>query len=195
MNPWQVKSAFYAFMFRLPPFSWIRDREHVKIRRLFEKIDPPPDTVVDVGTGVGGGLFPVSGIRQLICIDRCFQMIRRVPGKARRLVAEAGTLPLPTHRFRVVTAVGLIEYLPDPSKFIAETARILEEGGFFLVTASPPGVWSSLRNGLGSRIYPARSDTLDTLMGAQDFSLVENDRTLMQVQSLYRWNGHSQKQE
>jgi len=45
---------------------------------------------------------------------------------------ESGTIPVPSGSVGLVTCFGVLAYLPLYDRALAETARVLEDGGFFL---------------------------------------------------------------
>ena len=187
MNSWRIKSVVYSAAFRFFPFSLIRAREHANLQRLFAAIDPHPTDVIDIGSGVGGGLFWDTSTIYTTCVDSALFMIRRLSPETFRIVAAAGLLPLRPRSQRVMTAVGLLEYLPNQESFIAEASRILKIEGYLLLTVAPKGLWSLLRNALGNRIYPVRLKQWDEVMKRCGFTALHRDRSLMQHQMLYRF--------
>ena len=114
-------------------------------RAVDELLNPyAAGNVLDIGCG-SGDLCPFymeKGARYL-GLDLSQKMIERANanysshverGKARFQVADCESLPYGTGEADVVSAVALIEYLPDPSRALDEIARVTKNGGYALVT-------------------------------------------------------------
>jgi SAM-dependent methyltransferase len=95
-----------------------------------------PLRVVDVATGAGT-LLP--DLRRLagegglvVAADRSLGMLRRVPGIAPRVQADAAALPLASGSVDVVALVFVLFMLPDARRGVVEAARVLRPGGLLL---------------------------------------------------------------
>lgn len=101
---------------------------------------------LDVGCGAGQFLvelaerdFEVAGV------DLAEGMVEASSSRLATLgldadvrVANVERLPFDDGSFDVVTALGLIEYLPDPTDALREFQRVLAPGGHLIVTAPNP---------------------------------------------------------
>jgi len=100
--------------------------------------------VLDIGCGSGDlALFYVKKGAIYAGIDLSHNMIKRAnfnyvdlarQGKATFQVADCENLPFSDREFDVLSAVALIEYLPDPSKALDEISRVIKTGGYVLIT-------------------------------------------------------------
>lgn len=99
---------------------------------------------LDIGCGSGDLVVFYSG--KGVCykgVDLSDSMINRAnsnyanlvrEGKADFKVADCENLPFNDGEFDILSAVALIEYLPDPSKALDEIFRVLKSGGYALIT-------------------------------------------------------------
>lgn len=116
-----------------------RARSH-KALSILDEYGPGKGLLLDVGCA-GGELSAdfISRGYQYIGVDAASVMIDRARSNAPGLIfhqAAADSLPLSGGSCRVVTALGLIEYLEDPDDFIGEAWRVLEPGGLLLLGVS-----------------------------------------------------------
>lgn len=96
-------------------------------------------SVVDLGCGTGDFAdFFSKNKKQYLGIDNSKEMIIRAQARfsnALFQVDDVENLSLPSETFDLALAIGLIEYLVDPGKFIQETQRILNRSGYLVVQA------------------------------------------------------------
>ena len=100
--------------------------------------------VLDLGCGSGDLVnFYVSKGARYVGVDLSRNMIERAnvnyaswvqQKKAVFQVADCEALPFSDGEFDVLSAVALIEYLPDPSKALDEISRVVKIGGVALIT-------------------------------------------------------------
>jgi SAM-dependent methyltransferase len=98
----------------------------------------PPRTLLDIGCGMGALTRHIGGrlsVERLIGVD--IDPDRLVVAAARGLEThvvelEDGTIPVPSGSVDLVTCFGVLAYLPLYDQTLAETARVLAEGGHFL---------------------------------------------------------------
>lgn len=92
--------------------------------------------VLDVGSGDGAAVSSLaSGCRSLTCIDASPRMVDAArerlaahPG-VRALVVDAGALPFEAGSFDTVLVFHTLTYAEQPSRVLAECARVLRPGG------------------------------------------------------------------
>lgn len=108
-------------------------------------------TILDVGCGPGFLLtcleawFPGVGLIGLDANDRLLQIAHDRCKSARLLKGDACNPPLEDQSVDVVFALHVVEHLPVPSEFFAQTRRILRPGGL-LIIATPNA------DGIGARL-------------------------------------------
>ncbi len=116
---------------------------------------PPADEgarAVDVGCGTGelARALAERGYRT-VGMDASAQMLASAPGLD-RVRASALQLPFRSRSCSVVTAIGVLEYLPDPSSAFAELARLVAPGGRALITLPNPRSLLRLAERLAYRV-------------------------------------------
>jgi SAM-dependent methyltransferase len=101
-----------------------------------------PLTVLDLGSGNGGMLFPFSGLGKLIAMDvyvdpdvRAFARSLGVP--LLHLLGRAQSLPLRSGSVDLILLAEVIEHLSNPAAAGREVARLLRPGGICLVSTPP----------------------------------------------------------
>ena len=112
------------------------------LRRLFPGVLAGRPTIVDLGSGNGGMLFPFASIGRCIAVDtyvdpdlRRFVRLSGVGVRQLRAVAQA--LPLASESVDVVILAEVLEHLQRPSAAGAEIMRVLRPGGICLLSTPP----------------------------------------------------------
>jgi ubiquinone/menaquinone biosynthesis C-methylase UbiE len=127
------------------------------LRRL-----PPsrgPLAAVDLGAGDGAFSEPLVDLLgprlSLTLVDRSPAMLRAAevrlgPRRARMIVGDAASLPLPAGSQDIVIAAHLLEHLPDPEAALVRVRGLLKPGGLLVLAVSRPH-WCSHLVWLGWR--------------------------------------------
>lgn len=112
------------------------------------------DIVVDVGCGEGlvcayaghQGADVVGLDIESSLIERVNETMRAVPARSfRGIVGDANPIPLPDGFASVVVATEVMEHVDDPSRFLAELARIGKPGARYLISVPDPASESIMR--------------------------------------------------
>lgn len=113
------------------------------LEREYPELMARPDlTVLDLGSGNGGMLFPFAYRARLVAldlyVDRELLAFRRAAGiRLLHLVGEASRIPLASQSVDVVLIAETLEHLTEPRRTGKEVARILTPGGICLVSTPP----------------------------------------------------------
>lgn len=119
---------------------------HARLRQLvpiFQASVHRGDAVVDVGCGSGWYLELLLRMgADVTGVDYSAEMLRLSsarlagwdPACWRLLQGNACALNLPNTRFDVAIAIGLLDYLPDPTPALRELHRVLKPNGRLIVT-------------------------------------------------------------
>ncbi len=122
-----------------------RERMHTALRWIDELELTPECAALDVGCGAG--LMAVELARRGIHVtatDSSRRMVSAAPRQAgraglpdriRTVEADAHSLPFPSETFDLVVALGLLPWVADPPRTLAEMGRVLRPGGWLIVTA------------------------------------------------------------
>jgi len=108
-----------------------------------------------------------------ILLDASFSMLARVTGKT-KVVAQAKCLPFSSSVFSFISAIGLIEYLPQPEKMLAETMRVSKPGSWFLFTSSPKTLANTLRRLLGPKLFLRSDEEIVALLTSAHFQIIRH---------------------
>jgi SAM-dependent methyltransferase len=123
--------------------SWVhvsdaRYRCHLSlVRHVLQDVDLRSKTVLEVGCGRGGNCYYLARYTQagqIVGLDCCLSNValaRRNPrlGKVQVLAGDAQRLPFANESFDVVLNLESAHCYPDFPAFLAESARVLAEGG------------------------------------------------------------------
>jgi ubiquinone/menaquinone biosynthesis C-methylase UbiE len=186
---WNLKAKLYRSVRKSFPFNLILKSENKRLELLLCSLDIDGKKVVDLGTGTGNALQYLTDSNFVCGIDLTFSMLkvaRQLYPGVELIQADALKLPVKTNAVEIVTAVGLSEYMRDIESLFKESYRLLKTNGYLIITFSPPGIWTGLRLLIGHSIFPRTLDELKKIAQNERFQLIENHRSLMQIQVLFQ---------
>jgi SAM-dependent methyltransferase len=117
-------------------FWWIRSRREV-IRQTLESLDRgKASRILDIGSGSGLFYDELKGFGTVISLEYSEKgtshlMKKGIPDVVR---ADAESLPFKDRSFDIVTCIDVMEHLNDDEGMIREVARVLNGGGYFIMT-------------------------------------------------------------
>lgn len=125
---------------------WRRVRE-AEYAAVLREIGPVEGLCV-FEAGCGGGWYSRRiaqlGPRLLVVSDALFPMARAArSGGMKAVVADIAGLPVKPVFDRIVCA-GTLEFVPEPARFLAESARSLKSGGMLVILAPSTNVLAHL---------------------------------------------------
>ena len=129
-----------------------RVRARMALQSTHEYGDPGPvERVLDLGCAEGRTLLELwsrLGAREMVGIEASRDLIANAPPLPEGVRIEAGDVArLPagveSDSFDLVTALAILEHLPEPSMAVGEAARVLRPGGLFIATCPEPR-WDTL---------------------------------------------------
>jgi SAM-dependent methyltransferase len=146
MNP-----AEYARMHALEDWYWWFVARRAAAARFLRDFAPPPVAghplrILDAGCGTGGmlDLYRSWPDVEATGLDFAADALRfsRERGHARLVAGDLTALPFRSASFDVVTALDVIEHVPEDAAGVREIARVLRPGGI-LVASVPayPFLW------------------------------------------------------
>lgn len=162
MSLWDLQAPLYHLQRSLWPLSAILRNETTLAARLLASRPRPNGRALDLGSGPGHSfpLLPAACAR--VGLDRSPAMAKRCRAhhNALMVVADARALPFKSGLFTLISAVGLMEYLPSPKPLLTELSRICLSQGLVLLTTSPKGLFTRLRSLAGSRLVVHNLDAV-----------------------------------
>ena len=117
----------------------LRDLDWV-IDRLIERDPRPRGGLLDLGSGMGALASHIGarlGLDELIGVDLDPERLKAAAARGVRPVIldlNTDTVPLPSGSTRLVTCFGLLAYLTLYDNALSESARVLEDGGWLLLS-------------------------------------------------------------
>ena len=106
--------------------------------QLARRPDRPSGGLLDIGCGMGALTVRIGarlGIDRLIGVDCDLDRLGGAAGRGIETHAvdlERDGIPVPSGSVQLVTCFGVLAYLALYDQVLAETARVLDDGGFFL---------------------------------------------------------------
>ncbi len=187
MNAWNFRATYYRYARRWGFLRTIKRAEDHAAEELLQLMDMIPARYLDLGCGQQEPL-PALRASQRVAVDSAPGMLKRVGHGAGiyPVCADICNLPFKEELFSLAVAIGVAEYLKINTLWLEEVARRLKPGGFFLLTATNPGIWALLRHLTGSRIHcHPREDILNRTATA-GFSLLRAKQLWTQEIYLFR---------
>jgi SAM-dependent methyltransferase len=125
----------------LTPFGIAAERRRARVMFLENQ---PPATLLDVGCGGGDFLNTMAARGWTVTgVDFDAEAVRGIQERLglEAYIGTAESMAASGRKFAVVTAHHVIEHVPDPVKFLAECAKLLEVGGRVIIrTPNAAGV-------------------------------------------------------
>ena len=185
---WRLKRRLFETFRNSGPFKTILEKENQNLVYLLNQISLADKRVLDLGVGTGNVLNFLKDAHKVIGIDFSESMLlstkKHFP-EANLVRANVVQLPIRSDCLDVITAVGLVEYLKDIIPLVEEVSRSLRHKGYFLLTFSPPNIWTRLRLFLGHPLYPRNLDQIASVARFNQFELCYHTQSMMQVQVLF----------
>ena len=124
---------------------WFRGMRRIYRRQISKGPDRGPLKILDVGCGTGGNRALLEEFGEVWGVDSSASAVSfaRDRGWPRVILGSATDLPLPSDQFDLVTALGVIEHVPDDARMLRELHRVTKPGGrILLMTSAHPWLWS-----------------------------------------------------
>ncbi len=191
MNLWDFSAPIYRSLRKPWPLSHFFRRETENIRALLSYVELSGGLVVDVGYGAGHSLRLLDGRTSRIGIDQSLHMakITRRELNAPVISAAAEQLPIRSQSIDLFLAIGVIEYLCNPSALFQQMAAAGKPGCFVLATSSPPGFFTQMRRLNGIKLWPRNAEEVIASALRFCFHLVDQRTFWSQEAFLFRKSG------
>ncbi|HZQ36518.1 MAG TPA: methyltransferase domain-containing protein [Dehalococcoidia bacterium] len=114
---------------------WFLGRRYLVLRELARHGGSEPGPILDVGCGTGGMLPHLNRIAPAIGLDPAPEAAAACRQRGVAFVNASGTeMPFATATFGTVTALDVVEHVPDDVGMLRELYRVLRPGGLLLLT-------------------------------------------------------------
>ncbi len=138
----------YANLERVEAAHWYYAGKRELVRRWFARLGrpAPDDTLLDCGAGTGRFAVEMSALCRVLALDdhaESLALLHQKLGRDHVLALGPHGIPLGDHTVDLVTALDVLEHIPDDARALADMHRVLKPGGVFIGTV-PAGMelWS-----------------------------------------------------
>ncbi len=131
-----MDALMYEQHFRLEDRHWwFLGRRELVLQELRRFAGQQPGPILDLGCGTGGMLAHFAQLADAVGLDSAPEAASACIKRGLPFVRGWGTcLPFPNASFGVVTALDVIEHIPDESGVLREALRVLRPSGLLVVT-------------------------------------------------------------
>jgi ubiquinone/menaquinone biosynthesis C-methylase UbiE len=131
-----MDSVLYEQFFRLEDRHWwFLGRRELVLQELRRFAPNPPGPLLDLGCGTGGMLVHLQRLAPAVGLDTAPEAAETCRKRGVPFVMGWGsTLPFRDGSFGMVTALDVIEHIPEEHGVLLEMRRVLRPGGVLLVT-------------------------------------------------------------
>ena len=142
-----MREEYYADYYEFENHSWWFVSRRRILRALLKKYLPKIDskrTILDAGCGTGINLALLSEFGDVKGVDRSDEAIHfcNLRGENNVRKSEIETLPFADGSFDLVTALDVLEHIPDDARALREIVRVCMPGGRVLITVPVfPSLW------------------------------------------------------
>ncbi len=144
-----MRPSELAKMFELEDtYWWFVARRELVFLLLRHRFRPPVDrrpVLLDIGCGTGATLGGLAAFGDVTGVDFSLDALRfcRQRGQRTLVRARGEVLPFAEGAADVITALDLLEHIPDDAAAAKEFARVLRPGGLLIITVPAcPMLWS-----------------------------------------------------
>ena len=187
MKIWNIKARFSNIRW-LWPFCLIIEKENANLLDLLTKLNLSKKVVIDIGCGTGNVLQLFSEKLHFVGLDISWEMLTRIHlnKKVDLVQGDANHLPIKGACVELVLSVGLLEYLPNRIHLVKELTTLLKDNGHLLITSSPPGIFTWLRQLHGIKLKGVVPSEVIDVAQKLGLILVKQKHSLMQDQYLFQ---------
>ena len=186
----------YANLERVEADHWYYAGKRELVRRWLRRAGrpAPDDVLLDCGAGTGRFAEEMSAHCRVLALDdhaESLELLRRRLGADRVISLGESGIPLPDASVDLVTALDVLEHIPDDAGALAGMGRVLKPGGVLVATV-PAGMelWSDWDTALHHCRRYSR-DSLRELFGPGEWTIFHLNYTNVAVWpavwSIRRW--------
>lgn len=143
-----MDAAEYDNLERVEREHWYYSGKRRLVHAWIGRVRPPAATDVLLDCGAGTGLFAeemAARCRVLVLDDHeeSLRLLRKRFRAEQILNLSGATVPLPAQALEYVTALDVLEHVPDDAAVVREFARLVKPGGLAIVTVpASMALWS-----------------------------------------------------
>ncbi len=143
-----MDAAEYANLDRVEHHHWYYSGKRRMVRKWIDRSRPPvvTDTLLDCGAGTGIFAQEMEAQCRVLVLDDHEEALRilRTRFRAEQILSLAGdAVPLPDGSLEYVTALDVLEHVPDDGAVVRGFHRLLKPGGLAVVTVpASMALWS-----------------------------------------------------
>jgi SAM-dependent methyltransferase len=140
--------AEYANLDAVEPTHWYYAGKRALLRYWLEKVGPPKrdDVLLDCGAGTGRFALEWQDRCRVLVLDDHEEALRMLRARFRAdqvLSLSGDSVPLPDASLNYVTALDVLEHVPDDAAVVRGFHRLLKPGGIAAVTVpASMALWS-----------------------------------------------------
>ncbi|MBT5902626.1 MAG: class I SAM-dependent methyltransferase [Opitutaceae bacterium] len=181
-----MDTAEYENLARVEKEHWYYVGKREFVRRWIQRIRPPTATERLLDCGAGTGIFAeemneLCDVTVMDTFEESLALLRQRFPADRVITLEDGEVPLGDHSIEYVTALDVLEHVPDDRGVVKGFARMLKPGGLAAVTVpASMSLWSDWDVGLQHYRRYDRPQLIN-LFDEQDWELVHANYTNVPV--------------
>lgn len=143
-----MDAAEYHHLAALEGDHWYYAGKRQFVREWIQRVRPPApgDVLLDCGAGTGRFAQEMSAHCRVLVLDdhqEALQMLRAKFPAEQILSLSGDQVPLPDASLEYVTALDVLEHVPDDQAVVRGFHRLLKPGGLAVVTVpASPALWS-----------------------------------------------------
>lgn len=149
-----MDTAEYENLARVEKSHWYYVGKREFVRRWIQRLRPPAATDRLLDCGAGTGIFAdemraLCDVTVMDTFEESLVMLRQRFPADRVITLEDGEVPLPDQSVEYITALDVLEHVPDDRAVVQGFARMLKPGGLAAVTVpASMALWSDWDVGL-----------------------------------------------
>ncbi len=149
-----MDTAEYENLARVEKSHWYYVGKREFVRRWIQRLRPPTaqDRLLDCGAGTGifaDEMREHCDVTVMDTFEESLAMLRQRFPENRVITLENGEVPLPDQSVEYITALDVLEHVPDDRAVVKGFARMLKPGGLATVTVpASMALWSDWDVGL-----------------------------------------------
>lgn len=181
-----MDAAEYENLAQVEKEHWYYVGKRQFVREWIQRVRPPSpqDHLLDCGAGTGifaGEMAEHCQVTVMDTFEESLQMLRTRFPHDRVITLENGQVPLPDASIDYVTALDVLEHVPDDKEVVRGFARMVRPGGLAVVTVpASMALWSDWDVGLQHYRRYEQPELIDAFP-SEDWELVHANYTNVPV--------------